>query len=141
MDSYYIAGIIRESDGSGYSVYFPDVPNVCAGGTSIQEAISNATEGLYVAMREIAEQNQAIPQPSSLEDVRASVKSMREADGLPYPDDALFQYIPAPAPDMVPVRVNVTIPRAVLGEIDTKAKLAGMTRSGYLAAAALAYNA
>lgn len=140
MDRYYIAGIIREDDGSGYSVYFPDVPNVCAGGTSVQEAISHATEGLYVALRDLAEQNQEIPEASALEAVRASVKALREADGLPYPDDALYQFIPAPALDMVPVRVNVTIPRAVLGEIDARAKLAGMTRSGYLAAAAMAYG-
>ncbi len=140
MDRYYIAGIIREADGSGYSVYFPDVPNVCAGGTSVQEALSHATEGLYVALRDIAEQNKEIPEASSLEVVQARVKALREADGLPYPDDALYQFIPAPSLDMVPVRVNVTIPRAVLGEIDAKAKLAGMTRSGYLAAAAMAYG-
>lgn len=30
MKTYYIAAIVPEEDGSGYSVYFPDVPNVCA---------------------------------------------------------------------------------------------------------------
>ena len=140
MNSYYIAGIIREADGSGYSVYFPDVPNVCAGGTTVQEAISHATEGLYVALRDLAEQNQEIPKASELEVVQARVKALRGADSLPYPDDSLFQFIPAPSFDMAPVRVNVTIPRAVLGKIDARAKLAGMTRSGYLAAAAMAYD-
>ena len=139
--TYYIAGIIREDDGSGYSVYFPDVPNVCAGGTTIQEAISHATEGLGVALLDLAEQNREIPAPSALEDVQKAVQAIRREDGLPYPDDALYPYIPAPSLDRVPVRVNVTIPRALLWEIDSKARLAGMTRSGFLTAAAMAYEA
>lgn len=140
MTRYYIAGIIREDDGSGYSVYFPDVPNVAAGGESIEEALSNASNGLAVALRDLAERNAPIPDPSSLEEVRAKVRAEREADELPFPDDALFQYVAAPEVDLTPVRVNITLPRAVLHEVDEKARLAGMTRSGFLAAAAHAWS-
>ena len=139
MITYYIAGLIKENDGSGYSVYFPDVPNVCAGGTSVQEAIQHATDGLYVAMRGIAEDRQEIPVPSDMAAVIEKVKAERALDNLPYPDDAVYQYIPAPDVNMVPVRVNVTIPKSVLEEIDRNAKLVGMTRSGFLVAAAQAY--
>lgn len=141
MSIFYIAGIVPEQAGGGYSVYFPDVPNVAAGGETVEEAIINATDGLCVALRNIAEQNAEIPAPSALEDVKEKVRQERETDGLPYPEDTLYQYIAAPALDMVPVRVNVTIPRAVLQEIDIKAKLNGFTRSGFLAHAALAYGA
>ncbi len=34
--------------------------------------------------------------------------------------------------DMAPVRVNVSLPGAVLDEVDHRAKLAGMIRSAYL---------
>ena len=64
MATYYIAGIVKEDDGSGYSVYFPDVPNVCASGTSIPEAVENASEGLYLALRGLAEDRQDAPTPS-----------------------------------------------------------------------------
>lgn len=140
MATYYIAGIVREEDGSGYSVYFPDVPNVCAGGSSVQEAIQNATDGLYVALRGMAEDRHEMPIPSDMQTVIAKVKAERTMDNLPFPDDAVFQYIPAPEVNMVPVRVNITIPKSVLEEIDLNAKLAGMTRSGFLVAAAQAYH-
>ena len=139
MKVFYIAGIVPEEDGSGYSVYFPDVPNVAAGGENVQEAITNATDGLYVALRGMAEQHQEIPTASDLETVKAKVRAEREGDGLPYPEDTLYQYIAAPALDMVPVRVNITVPRSILEEIDGRAKLAGMTRNGFLVAAAQAY--
>jgi len=139
MKLFYIAGIVCEEDGSGYSVYFPDIPHVAAGGETVPEAVANAADGLYVALREMAEQNQEIPSPSSLEEVKAKVRKERQEDGLPYPEDTLYQYIAAPDLNMTPVRINITVPRGILSEIDGKAKLAGMSRSGYLVAAAQAY--
>ena len=139
MNAFYIAGIVPEQDGSGCSVYFPDVPQVAAGGESVEEAICNATDGLYLALRDMAEQNAPLPVPSALDVVREKVRAEREADGLPFPDGTLFQYIAAPDLDTVPVRVNVTIPKGILREIDNKARAHGMTRSGFLAMAAQAY--
>lgn len=142
MKPFYIAGIVPESgeSGGGYSVYFPDVPNVAAGGETIEEAIVNASDGLYVALRALAEQNAGIPPASPLEEVTVKVKEEREADGLPYPENTIYQYIAAPSLDMVPVRINITIPKASLEEIDAKAKLHGFTRSGFLTHAALEYS-
>lgn len=139
MKNFYIAGIIREDDGSGYSVYFPDVPNVTAGGSTVEEAIVMAEEGLQVALQNLAAQNAVVPVPSRLEDVKARVREEREVDGLPYPADAVFQYIAAPNLDNTPVRINISVPRGALEEIDEKAKAAGFTRSGFLTHAALEY--
>jgi predicted RNase H-like HicB family nuclease len=142
MQKFYIAGIVPESaeTGGGYSVYFPDLPNVAAGGETIEEAIGNAADGLYLALRGIVEMNGEIPAPSALETVRERVKAEREQDALPCPKDTLYQYIAAPTLDMVPVRVNVTIPKSSLEEIDAKARKYGYTRSGFLARAALEYT-
>lgn len=139
MAKFYIAGLVPEDSG-GWSVYFPDVPNVAAGGETIEEALINAADGLYVALRDLAEQNAEMPTASSLEEVRAKVKAERELDELPFPEETLFQFVEAPSVDMVPVRVNITVPRSVLTIIDAKAKQAGYTRSSFLAQAALAYN-
>lgn len=140
MKAFYVAGIIREADGSGYSVYFPDVPNVAAGGQNILEAITNAEDGLCVALRAMAAQRQDIPQPSDIETVKEKVRAEREADGLPYPKDALYQYISAPVLDNVSKRINITVPRSVLDDIDKKAKLAGLSRSGFFVEAAQEYE-
>lgn len=141
MNRFYIAGIVKEDDGSGYSVYFPDVPNVCASGSSVEEAIVNATDGLYLGLRGMAEDNEQIPEPSDLETIKIKVKEERALDNLPYPEDTIYQYIPAPGLDMIAVRVNITVPKSILAEIDSHAKASGMTRSGYLVAAAQAYSA
>lgn len=140
MRKYYIAGIIHEEDGSGYSVYFPDVPNVCAGGSSVEEAIDNAMDGLYVCLRGMAEDREEIPVPSDMETAKAKARAARIMDDLPCPDDVIYQYIPTPELDMTPVRVNITVPKGVLAEIDSHARLCGMTRSGFLVAAAQAYS-
>ena len=108
MATYYIAGIVKEDDGSGYSVYFPDVPNVCASGTSIPEAVENASEGLYLALRGLAEDRQDAPTPSDMETVKAKVREIREIDELPYPEDTVYQYIKAPAIDMVLEEIRKT---------------------------------
>lgn len=141
MKKYYIAGIMREEDGTGYSVYFPDVPNVCAGGSDLAEAIANAEDGLYEALRGLAEDNKPIPEPSGLQEAEKGLRAFHEKIGMAYPADTLYQHIAAPDLDMTPVRINVSFPKSVLAEIDRNAKLAGMTRSGFLAKAALAYNA
>ena len=140
MAAYYIAGIVPEAEG-GFSVYFPDVTNVAASGETIEEAITNASNGLIVALRGMIELGSEAPHASSLNEVIDMVKKEREADELPYPEDTIYQYIAAPALDMVPVRVSISIPRSTLEEIDEKAKRAGFTRSGFLAHAALKYRA
>jgi len=141
MKKYYIAGIVPENtqSGGGFSVYFPDVPNVAAGGETVEEAIRNATSGLYVALRGIAEQNGHIPEPSDIEAVRAKVRAEREADGLPYPENTVYQYIAPPILAMTPVRLNVSLAKSLVDEVDTVRDRIGMTRSGFFAAATRDY--
>jgi predicted RNase H-like HicB family nuclease len=141
MQKFYIAGIVPESadSGGGYSVYFPDLPNIAAGGETVEEAIRNATSGLYLALRSIAEQNDAVPEPSSLQEVRAKVQAEREGDDLPCPEDIVYQYIAAPVLDAVPVRLNVSLAKSLVQEMDAITGRMGVTRSGFIAAAARDY--
>lgn len=106
----------------------------------MEEAIDNAIDGLYVGLRGMAEDREEIPVPSDMETAKAKVRAARIMDDLPCPDDVIYQYIPAPELDMTPVRVNITVPKGVLAEIDSHARLCGMTRSGFLVAAAQAYS-
>jgi predicted RNase H-like HicB family nuclease len=143
MKKFYIAGIVPENEenGGGYSVYFPDVPNVAAGGETIEEAIVNAKSGLYLALHGLAEKNAGIPLASPLEVVRSKVKEEREAAELSYPDNVVYQYIEAPDFDNAPVRVNVSIPRGLLEEMDAQATMRGLTRSSLISTAAREYMA
>ena len=109
------------------------------GGESIEEALANATSGLYLALRDLTERNASIPQPSGLEEARAKVWAEREADSLPYPETTVYQYIAPPVLDMVPVRLNVSLAKSLVDEVDTVRDRMGMTRSGLIAAATREY--
>ena len=141
MKKFYIAGIVPEiaKNGGGYSVYIPDVPQVAAGGENVAEAISNATAALYLALRGMTEQNAVIPEPSPLGDVQAKVRAERKQDGLPYPKETVYQFIPAPSLETVPLRLNISLPKSLVEEMDEAAHRLGMPRSGFIAVAAREY--
>jgi predicted RNase H-like HicB family nuclease len=138
METFFIAGIVPENaaSGGGYSVYFPDV---AAGGETITEAIRNATSGLYVALRGLIEQNVSVPVPSPLAEVRSKVQAEREGDGLPYPEDTIYQYIAVPNFDNVPVRINISLAKSLLRVMDSTAELQGVTRSRLISTATQEY--
>jgi metal-responsive CopG/Arc/MetJ family transcriptional regulator len=48
----------------------------------------------------------------------------------------MYQLIPAPNLDQTPVKVTISLPKAVLDAVDASARNNGMTRSGFLAKAA-----
>jgi len=136
---YYVAGFVPE-DG-GYVVYFPDFPAIATEGDTLQEATENASDALRVLLETMTRDNDAIPEPSDLAQVREQVRAVREGDGLPYPDDTVYQLVLAPNLDATPVRINISVPKGALMEIDEKAKAAGFSRSAYLTHAAQNYHA
>jgi Uncharacterized conserved protein len=136
MKTYYIAGFVPEEDGK-YSVYFPDIPGCQTWGENLAHATENAADALRTMLEAMTRDNDAIPQPSSLANVRHEVQAIRRQDELPYSDDTVYQLVSAPSLDQTPVRINISLPRAVLDEIDQRAKDLGFTRSGYLAHAAM----
>lgn len=142
MKTFFIAAIVPEKveDGGGYSVYFPDVPEAVTGGTTIEEAIFMAEDVLRMVLQDLAGEKKEIPLPSSLEVVQRKAKATRQEDGLDYPENTLYQYVAAPSLDMVPVKITVSLPKAVLEETDRKAKAFGFTRSGFLAHAVQNYD-
>lgn len=139
MATYYFAGFVPS--GGSYHITIPDVPNcfTCAG--SLEEGMVMAADVLSMMLRDRVENGQAVPAPSPLETVRELVrKELEELDEKPE-GEVLYQLVPAPSLNMVPVKVSISMPRAVLDEVDAKAKSLGFTRSGFLAHAAQRYAA
>jgi predicted RNase H-like HicB family nuclease len=139
MRKYYTAGFVPETSGS-WTVYFPEFPEICTGGGSLEEATENAGDALRTLVEFMVRGNNAVPEPGGLASAREQVKAARLLDELPYPEDTVFQLVAAPSFDLTPVRVNVSIPRASLAEIDAKALAYGFTRSAFLTHAALSYR-
>lgn len=121
----YIA-LIHKDARSDYGVSFPDLPGCVTAGETLDEARDMAAEALALHLKGLAEDNEAIPEPSSLEAI------MTDADNR----DGVAILVAAPARAPKAVRINVTLPEDVLEAVDRYAEANGFSRSGFLAIAA-----
>jgi predicted RNase H-like HicB family nuclease len=124
MRSYI--GLIHKEAESDFGVSFPDFPGVVTAGKSLDEARAMAEEALAFHIEGLVEDGEAVPEPSSLEQV------MSDPDNK----DGVAVLIVARTETPKVVRVNVTFPEDVLKQIDVFASEHGYTRSGFLARAA-----
>ena len=121
----YIA-LIHKDANSDYGVSFPDLPGCITAGSTLDEAREMAAEALAFHLQGIGEDNEAIPEPSSLEAIMADNVNR----------DGVAILVPATAAAPKSVRINITMPADVLEQIDQYAEREGFTRSGFLAQAA-----
>jgi predicted RNase H-like HicB family nuclease len=121
----YIALIHKDPD-SDFSVSFPDLPGVVTAGRTLDEARDMAAEALAFHLEGMAQDGEAVPEPSSLGEIMAIAENRNGVAVL----------VAAPDTEVRTVRVNITLPADVLNEIDRWAEREGFTRSGFLAKAA-----
>ncbi len=121
---FYI-GLIRKEGGSDYGVSYPDLPGCVTAGSSLDEARIFAEEALALHLQGLADDGEAAPAPSSLEEIM----------GDPENRDGVAILVPVRANNRA-VRVNVTLPADVLERIDAYAEAHSMSRSSFLAQAA-----
>jgi predicted RNase H-like HicB family nuclease len=122
---HYIALIHKDAD-SDYGVSFPDLPGVISAGSNLDEARKMATEALAFHLEGLSQDDEAAPEPSSLEEIMLIAENR----------DGVAVLIEAPAAEIKSVRINITMPADVLDQIDQYAEREGFTRSGFLAQAA-----
>src|SRR5713226_7483414 len=121
----YIALMHKAAD-SDYGVSFPDFPGVGTAGRTLDEARAMAEEALAFHIEGLVEDNEAIPEPATLETIMADPASR----------DGVAILVAAKTHAAKAVRVNVTFPEDVLAQIDRYAAAHGFTRSGFLTQAA-----
>ncbi len=115
-------GLIHKGAGSHFGVSFPDFPGVITAGTTLDDARAMAEEALALHIDGLMEDGEAVPGPSTLEEVMSD------------PDNRSGVAILVTVRNDPPkaVRVNVTFPGDVLAQIDKYAEAHGYTRSGLL---------
>jgi predicted RNase H-like HicB family nuclease len=118
--------LIQKIDSSDYGVSFPDLPGCISAGATLDEARAMAVEALALHLEGMAEDGDAVPEPSSLPDIMADAINR----------DSVAILADAPQKPSKSVRVNVTSPDDLLESIDRSAEEKGLTRSGFLARAA-----
>lgn len=123
---HYI-GLIHKEPGSEYGVHFPDLPGVITAGKDLDEARAMAEEALAFHVEGMKEDGETIPEPSSLETIMADPENR----------EAVVILVPLKSAAPKAVRVNITLNEDILQAIDAFARQHGLTRSGFLARAAM----
>ncbi|MGJ3523561.1 type II toxin-antitoxin system HicB family antitoxin [Nitratidesulfovibrio sp. D1] len=137
---FYVAQFLPAEEREGaYAVTFPDLPGCITQGESLEDAFRMAQEALECHLLGMHEDNDPLPVPSSLKEARAKAETEAAEDGEVIPEGTLYQLVPAPSLDIPPVRVNISLAPHVLALVDRVAQEEGMSRSGFLVAAARHY--
>ena len=121
----YIAYLHKDRN-SDYGVSFPDFPGCITAGSTLEEARRMAVEALSLHIAGMQEDGEAIPFPSTLDNLRRD----------PALRDAVAFLVEVKEPERT-VRVNITARESEIAEIDSRARAARLTRSAYVVRRAL----
>lgn len=110
-------------------VEFLDLPGALAAGETAEAALAAAEEVLALHLAGMAEDGVAAPPPSRLVNLKGAAASADTGTQL-------LVLVTAKPPKAPAVRVNITVDKVLLAEIDAAAAATGTTRSGFLAEAA-----
>ena len=115
----YPAALERGPRGT-FGAWLPDFPGCVAGGKSQEETIEKAENALEQAVVTLAEQGKPLPQPTPIERIV-----------LPKGCDLLAYFIVGVDPPDPSERVNVYLPKSLIGRVDRRAAELGMSRSSF----------
>jgi len=131
MPTHYVAVIEKESD-SAFGVWCPDVEGCFPAGDTLEEAVANAAAALRRHAEALESAGRWLPQARSVDDVLRD-RDVREAIET--------GAVPVAVPLLVDadrtVRVDISLDKALVEQIDAAASACGLTRSAFIAQAAL----
>jgi len=116
-------GIVHKDKGSDFGVSFPDFPGAVTAAATYEEAVEMAAEALALHVEGLLAEGEAIPDPSSFDQIRAEHR-----DGMPV-------VVPLKT-DALVMRLNVTLPATIVRRIDEYVDEWGQSRSSFLTEAA-----
>ena len=136
----YYAGFVPTN--GAYAVLFPDLPGCNTEGATMEGAFAMAIEAVSDHVLALADDGDAVPAPSSKADAQDTLREQYAGLGFgELPEGTELHPVPSPNLDSQIKKIAVSFSQYKLNMIDRKAAAAGMTRSGFLAAAASAYEA
>jgi predicted RNase H-like HicB family nuclease len=121
----YPIAIEPGDENTAFSVIVPDLPGCFSAGDTLDEAITSAEEAAAGWIDATLDAGEAIPPPTSLENIRHRAEFAGWSFAIISVDPALL--------DDAAERVNITLPRRVLKRLDAQARAAGESRSGFIA--------
>jgi predicted RNase H-like HicB family nuclease len=131
VGSMHYVAVIEKDEDSAFGVWFPDVEGCFSAGETVEEAVAHAAAALRQHVEAVESAGQHVPKARSIddvlldEDVAASVEA-----------GAVLFAVPLLADAGRTVRINISLDKALVDQIDTAAAARGLTRSAFLAQAA-----
>jgi predicted RNase H-like HicB family nuclease len=115
-------------DKHAFGVVVPDIPGCHSAGDTLEQAYANAKEAIEAHLETLLDEGMPLPERRTLDEHRRN------------PDFAKFTW-GVVATRNIPglrkaVRINISLPEALVHEIDAYAQARGMSRSAFLALAA-----
>ena len=117
--------VLERGPKATFAAWFPDFPGCVAGGKSQEEAIERAENALGQAVDGLAEHDKALPVATPIERIV-----------LPRGCDLVAYFIVGVDPPDPSERVNVYLPKSLIGRVDRRAAELGMSRSSFFGLAA-----
>lgn len=124
-------GIVEKDPGSAYGMWFPDMPGCFPATDELADLPQDAMSALRLHVEVLESAGLPVPEPRPFEEV------MRDEDvrtALAGGGSALL--IPLLADAGRTVRVNISLDKGLVDQIDDAASARGLTRSAFLAQAA-----
>jgi predicted RNase H-like HicB family nuclease len=131
MTTMYYLGIVEKDADSAWGMWFPDMPGCFPASDEFDDFPRVAAEVLRQHVEALASNGRAVPSPRSLADAMGDKEVRRSLKA-----GATTMLVPLLADPGRTVRVNVTVERGLLDQIDEAAEARGLTRSAFLAQAA-----
>jgi predicted RNase H-like HicB family nuclease len=130
MSTHYVAVVEKDAD-SAFGVWFPDVEGCFSAGETLEETVGNAAVALRQHTEALESAGRRLPAARVVDvvlrdkDVKASVKA-----------GAVLFAVPLLADAGRTVRINISLDKALVDQIDDAASARGLTRSAFIAQAA-----
>jgi predicted RNase H-like HicB family nuclease len=127
----YYLGIVEKDPDSAFGMWFPDMPGCFPAADEFDDLPRVAAELLRLHVEALESNGRNVPSPRSHAEVMADKEVRRSLKA-----GATTMLVPLLADPGRTVRVNVTVDRGLLEQIDEAAQARGLTRSAFLAQAA-----
>ena len=112
--------VLERGPKATFGAWFPDFQGCVAGGRSQEETVEKAENTLAQAVDALFEQGSLLPEPTPIERIV-----------LPRGCDLLAYFIVGVDPPDPSERVNVYLPKSLIGRADQRAAELGMSRSSF----------
>jgi len=131
MATKYYLGIVEKDADSAYGMWFVDMPGCFPAADEFDDLPRVAAELLRQHVEALESNGRAVPVPRSIAEAMNDKAVRRALKG-----GATTMLVPLLADPGRTVRINVTVERGLLEQIDEAAEARGLTRSAFLAQAA-----